>query len=82
MDDIQKIAEDLTKLRTEIDDAKSEKDQLAGAEQQQLENLKKTFSVKDDKEGEKLLKQWDEEIEVSEKEIKTDYKKLKDNFEW
>ena len=82
MDDIQKIAEDLTKLRTEIDDAKSEKDQLAGAEQQQLENLKKTFSVKDDKEGEKLLKQWDEEIEVSEKEIKTDYKELKDNFEW
>jgi hypothetical protein len=82
MDDIKQIAEDLTKLRAEIDDAKSEKDQLVGAEQQQLENIKKTFGVKNDKEGEKLLKKLDKELAVLEKEIGVDYKKLKEDFEW
>jgi len=82
MTDIQKITEDLTNLRTEIDDAKSEKDQLAGAEQQQLEHIKKTFGVKTDKQGEKLLEKWGKELDVSEKEIKTDYGVLRKEYEW
>jgi hypothetical protein len=82
MDDIKKITEDLTKLRMEIDDANSEMNQLEGAEKQQLENIKKTFDVKDNKAGEKLLKKWDKELVVLKKEISDDYKKLKDNFEW
>lgn len=79
---MEKIKESLNTLSSEIEDAKKRMAQLEGREEEILKRLKTEFNINSPKEGIEALATMSLEMEKEEKLIRTEYQKLKDEYEW
>lgn len=76
------IVKELEKLKSSIDDAKTQIAILSGRKEEALKRLKEEHKLRDLSAAEKWLEKTKVELEKQEDLILKSFKKLQENYEW
>lgn len=82
MSDLKVIMEDLTKLESEISSAEREKSQFEGKRDQLYSNLKRDLDIDSKEKAQAELMKFEQDLKEIIEKINTNYKSLKENYEW
>lgn len=79
---MEEIVKDLNNLKDEIASSKEKLSKLKGREEELMKRLKSEFGLSSLEAAQKKIGKDTDQLEKIREEIETEYKELKDNFEW